>query len=56
MHTHPSFGPQFLTEINQPGPGNDTVNAFDLSRADLNFLFTPTKEYYAPSHAQSVPR
>ena len=44
MYTHPSFGPQFLTEINQPGPGNDTFNAFNLSRAYLNFLFTPTKD------------
>jgi hypothetical protein len=44
MYTHPSFGPQFLTQINQPGPGNETFNSFDLSRAYLNFLFTPTKD------------
>jgi hypothetical protein len=44
MYTHPSFGPQFLTEINQVGPGNDIFNAFNLSRAYLNFLFTPTKD------------
>jgi hypothetical protein len=44
MYTHPSFGPQFLTQINQVGPGNDTFNAFNLSRAYLNFLFTPTKD------------
>ncbi len=44
MYTHPSFGPQFLTEINQPGPGNEMFNAFNLSRAYLNFLFTPTKD------------
>jgi len=44
MYTHTSFGPQFLTQINQPGPGNDIFNSFDLSRAYLNFLFTPTKD------------
>jgi hypothetical protein len=44
MYTHPSFGPQFLTQINQPGPGNELFNSFDLSRAYLNFLFTPTKD------------
>ncbi len=44
MYTHPSFGPQFLTQINQPGPGNEIYNSFDLSRAYLNFLFTPTKD------------
>jgi hypothetical protein len=44
MYTHPSFGPQFLTQINQPGPGNEMFNSFDLSRAYLNFLFTPTKD------------
>jgi hypothetical protein len=44
MYTHPSFGPQFLTQINQPGPGNELYNSFDLSRAYLNFLFTPTKD------------
>ncbi len=44
MYTHPSFGPQFLTEINQLGPGNEIFNAFNLSRSYLNFLFTPTKD------------
>ncbi|HEV3110198.1 MAG TPA: hypothetical protein VGY99_06865 [Candidatus Binataceae bacterium] len=44
MYTHTSFGPQFLTQINQPGPGNELYNSFDLSRAYLNFLFTPTKD------------
>lgn len=35
------FGPQFLTQINQPGPGNDHFNSFDLSRAYLNFYYMP---------------
>lgn len=44
MYTHTSFGPQFLTQINQLGPGNELYNSFDLNRAYLNFLFTPTKD------------
>ncbi len=35
------FGPQFLTQINQPGPGNNHFNSFDLSRAYLNFFYMP---------------
>jgi hypothetical protein len=36
------FGPQFLTQINQPGPGNDRFNSFDLTRAYLNFYYMPS--------------
>lgn len=36
------FGPQFLTQINPPGPGNDSYNSFDITRAYLNFFFSPT--------------
>ena len=35
------FGPQFLTQINQEGPGNNGFNSFDISRTYLNFLFSP---------------
>lgn len=35
------FGPQFITQINQPGPGNDHFNSFDVTRAYLNFFYTP---------------
>lgn len=38
------FGPQFLTQINPPGPGNDNYNSFDITRTYLNFLFTPTDD------------
>jgi hypothetical protein len=37
-----SFGPQFLTQINQPGPGNNGYNTFDLHRTYLNMIFTPS--------------
>ncbi len=35
------FGPQFLTQINQPGPGNDHFNSFDVTRAYVNFYYMP---------------
>jgi hypothetical protein len=41
FYTNTGFGPQFLTQINQPGPGNDHFNSFDVTRAYLNFLYTP---------------
>lgn len=42
MYYQTGFGPQFLTQINQPGPGNDRYNTFDVSRAYINFLFSPS--------------
>jgi hypothetical protein len=45
LYTHTSFGPQFLTEINPPGPGNNLHNSFDITRAYLNFYFTPTADW-----------
>ena len=38
------FGPQFLTQINPPGPGNDNFNSFDITRAYINLFFTPTDD------------
>jgi hypothetical protein len=35
------FGPQFLTQLNQDGPGNNGFNSFDITRTYINFLFTP---------------
>jgi hypothetical protein len=43
FYTDTGFGPQFLTQINQPGPGNQHFNSFDISRAYLNFFYTPDK-------------
>ncbi len=42
MYYKTGFGPQFLTQINQPGPGNDHYNTFDVSRAYINFFFSPS--------------
>ncbi|HXG17521.1 MAG TPA: hypothetical protein VNN62_00405 [Methylomirabilota bacterium] len=39
------WGPQFLTQINPPGPGNDNVNSFDITRTYLNLLWTPSERY-----------
>lgn len=36
------FGPQFLTQMNGEGPGNDGFNTFDVTRTYLNVLYTPT--------------
>jgi hypothetical protein len=45
LYTHTGFGPQFLTQIEWPGPGNNTYNSFDITRTYLNFLFTPTDDW-----------
>src|SRR5713226_2836659 len=39
------WGPQFLTQINPPGPGNDHFNSFDITRTYLNLLWTPSERY-----------
>lgn len=41
FYSDTGFGPQFITQINQPGPGNSHFNSFDITRAYLNFLYTP---------------
>jgi hypothetical protein len=41
---HTGFGPQFLTQMYWPGPGNNGYNAFDITRAYLDFKFTPNKD------------
>lgn len=41
FYSNTGFGPQFLTQINQPGPGNADFNSFDVTRAYLNFFYTP---------------
>src|SRR5579862_2568477 len=39
------FGPQFLTQINPPGPHNDNFNSFDITRAYINLFFTPSEDF-----------
>jgi hypothetical protein len=41
FYTHTGFGPQELTQLNAPGPGNNSFSSFDISRAYLNFFFYP---------------
>ncbi len=40
-YTDTGFGPQFLTQLNQDGPGNAGFNSFDITRTYLNFFYTP---------------
>lgn len=45
--THTSYGPQFLTQENYPGPGNNQYNSFDITRTYINFFFSPTEDFTA---------
>lgn len=39
------FGPQFLTQLNPPGPGNDNYTSFDVTRTYVNLFFSPTEDW-----------
>ncbi|HTR66120.1 MAG TPA: hypothetical protein VMH85_10125 [Terriglobales bacterium] len=43
-YTDTGFGPQFLTQINQPGPGNGGFNSFDITRTYINLFYTPNDD------------
>jgi hypothetical protein len=45
LFTHTGWGPQYLTQMNWPGPGNNLYNSFFLNRAYINFVFNPTKDW-----------
>jgi len=45
MYSHTTFQPQELTQINNPGIGNNWFNSFDISRTYLNFFFSPTDDW-----------
>lgn len=45
LYTHTGYGPQFFTQVNPPGPGNNLYNSFDVSRAYLNFIFKPDENF-----------
>jgi hypothetical protein len=45
MYTRTGFGPQFLENLNPPGPGNKYYNSFDINRVYLNAYFTPTDDW-----------
>jgi len=42
-YANTGFGPQTLTLLNTPGPGNNGFNSFDVDRTYLNFFFSPNK-------------
>jgi len=44
LYTHTGFGPQFLENLNPPGPQNNFYNSFDINRIYLNTYFTPTED------------
>lgn len=39
------YGPQFLTQLTPPGPGNDGFNSFDLTRAYINLVWKPSERF-----------
>jgi hypothetical protein len=39
------FQPQELENINNPGPGNNNFNSFDVTRVYTNLYFFPTKDW-----------
>jgi hypothetical protein len=41
-YTKTGFGPQFLTQVNPPGPGNDNFNAFAIHRTYINLFWIPS--------------
>ena len=45
--SHTGFGPQFLTQQFWPGPGNNSYNAFAITRTYLDFKFTPIDDISA---------
>jgi len=45
FYTHTGIQPQELTQVTNPGPGNDLYNSFDITRTYLNFYFFPTKDW-----------
>src|SRR5215472_4364031 len=46
--THTGFGPQFMdANLRWPGPGNNSYNNFAITRAYLDFRFTPNEDFSA---------
>jgi len=45
FYNNTGFQPQELTQLNNPGPGNNKYNSFDITRTYLNFFFFPTKDW-----------
>jgi hypothetical protein len=47
FYTNTGFQPQELTQLTNPGPGNNKYNSFDITRTYLNFFFFPTPDWSA---------
>ncbi len=45
FYNNTGFQPQELTQLTNPGPGNNKYNSFDITRTYLNFFFFPTKDW-----------
>ena len=45
MYTHTSYGPQFTTQVNPPGPQNNIYSSFDVTRTYLDFQFKPNDDF-----------
>jgi hypothetical protein len=45
FYSNTGFQPQELTQLTNPGPGNNNYNSFDITRTYLNFFFLPTPEW-----------
>jgi hypothetical protein len=45
FYTNTGFQPQEMTQLTNPGPGNNNYNSFDITRTYLNFFFFPTKDW-----------
>lgn len=45
FYTHAGFQPQELTQLTNPGPGNNSYNSFDVTRTYMNMYFFPTKDF-----------
>lgn len=45
--SHTGFGPQFLTQQTWPGPGNNSFNSFNITRAYIDLKFTPVDDVSA---------
>lgn len=45
FYTHTGWQPQELTQITNPGQGNNLYNSFDITRTYLNVYFFPTDDW-----------
>ena len=45
FYTHTGFQPEELTQLQNPGVGNNEYNSFDITRTYLNFFFFPTPDW-----------